>query len=944
MRPSSSASALSRSARWVSSSSTWRDSLVVLLLRERVHGAELLAAACQPLDPLGERLALLVRQRLGGGLRLEPQAAGEVVQLALRVRGGVAHLLCGHLRAGHGLARVLQPPVDHGLLLSARLQRRGGLLTGGGAGLELMAEGVAAGADRIAGTLEGDGGAIRVRGERQVALGAGAERREVAGALVALALDALCQPLLRAQVAEQLGAPDRLGAVLRSLAAAGDEPLGAACAVGGLGGGPQRVAERRLRDLPRGVGIADRRDVPLHRGARLGLLADGRLRRCNQLVAPPQLLEQPLGPTGGRLRELTGARVEQTPRPRHGDAAERLRQRTDRVHDPDAGEQPLGERRDIRLRAHELRKLLPSGNGGRGGSRGRSGGRRRGPGGHQRTLDKRAAPVHTGFVKKTLRLRNIADHGRRQPRAEHRGERELVPALHVQALGQRARSPQTAGSADELVQGGQLRAHLGGPRAGRLGGTLGLSAGGTGRVGGLLGRRQRRAALLGRRFQLCHPGLRRGELLLQPCQLMRQPLLAARVQRRQLALDRLNPVLRALLLAGELGVGGRLLLEHLHLAQPPLAALARRLALLAHPLQPHRDPLARRARRVQARLQLLAVARLGRERLLGLLAAPRDLAEQPLGLVALGAHGPRPLLRLGKRQPGAARGVARQRVARLQRLPLEPLVELRRLRLALQRPQPRACLALHVERAREVLLRPLQLQLRAPAALAVLPETRRLLDHQPPLPRARQHDLLDLALRDDRVHLLAEPRVGEHLDHVHEPAAGAVQAVLALAVPVQLAHDRDLGEVEVERAVVVVDHDLHLGGVRALDPVRAREDHVLHRLPADGQRRLLAERPQHRVGDVRLARSVRPHDDRHSRPELQLGPVGEGLEALHGDGTQVHRYEAATSSSASRACRAASCSAAFLVFPSPRPSSSPATSATLVKLRSCAGPSSDTVL
>ena len=54
-------------------------------------------------------------------------------------------------------------------------------------------------------------------------------------------------------------------------------------------------------------------------------------------------------------------------------------------------------------------------------------------------------------------------------------------------------------------------------------------------------------------------------------------------------------------------------------------------------------------------------------------------------------------------------------------------------------------------------------------------------------------------------------------------------------------------------------------------------------------------------------------------------------------------YGAATSSSASMACRAASCSAAFFVFPSPRPSSSPATSATATKLRSCAGPSSETV-
>ncbi len=269
-------------------------------------------------------------------------------------------------------------------------------------------------------------------------------------------------------------------------------------------------------------------------------------------------------------------------------------------------------------------------------------------------------------------------------------------------------------------------------------------------------------------------------------------------------------------------------------------------------------------------------------------------------------------------------------------------MQLRGLGLALQRAQPRARLALHVERARQVLLRALQLQLRAPAALAVLAEPGGLLDQEAALARPRHHDLLDLALGDDGVHLLAEARVGQHLDHVHEPAARAVQAVLALAVALQAAHDRNLGEVDIEGAVSVVDHDLDLGGVRALHPVRAREDHVLHRLPAHRERRLLAERPQHGVGDVRLAGAVRPDDHGHAGAEVELGPAGERLEALHRDRAQVH-YEAASSSSASRACRAASCSAAFFVFPSPRPSSSPATSATATKLRSCAGPSSDTV-
>ena len=67
-----------------------------------------------------------------------------------------------------------------------------------------------------------------------------------------------------------------------------------------------------------------------------------------------------------------------------------------------------------------------------------------------------------------------------------------------------------------------------------------------------------------------------------------------------------------------------------------------------------------------------------------------------------------------------------------------------------------------------------------------------------------------------------------------------------------------------------------------------REDHVLHRLSAHRQRRLLAERPQHRIRDVRLARPVRPDDHRRARREVELGAIGEGLEALQGDRAQVH--------------------------------------------------------
>ena len=72
-----------------------------------------------------------------------------------------------------------------------------------------------------------------------------------------------------------------------------------------------------------------------------------------------------------------------------------------------------------------------------------------------------------------------------------------------------------------------------------------------------------------------------------------------------------------------------------------------------------------------------------------------------------------------------------------------------------ERPQPGARLALHVQRAVEVLLRAVELELRPAAALAVLAQAGRLLDEQPPVARAGGHDRLHAALRHHGVHLLA---------------------------------------------------------------------------------------------------------------------------------------------------------------------------------------------
>jgi hypothetical protein len=261
---------------------------------------------------------------------------------------------------------------------------------------------------------------------------------------------------------------------------------------------------------------------------------------------------------------------------------------------------------------------------------------------------------------------------------------------------------------------------------------------------------------------------------------------ALRVDGLELASNLIDP--------GRTGVVRRRLalgrLQRLELDPAPRRALHREPTDVASPLEPHGDPLECRPRGVHPPGQRLAQPRLRGELLLRALPPRSHVAEQPLRLVA-----PRPRLRgarlgLDELPRAAPERVARQLEPRLQRLVLDPGMKLRGLGLALQRPQPRAGLALDVQGPRQVVLRALQLQLRAPPPLAVLAEPGRLLDQQPPVARLRVDDRLDAPLRHHRVHLLAEPGVGQDVDDVDEPAARAVEPVLAVAVAVEPTDDR----------------------------------------------------------------------------------------------------------------------------------------------------------
>ena len=155
-------------------------------------------------------------------------------------------------------------------------------------------------------------------------------------------------------------------------------------------------------------------------------------------------------------------------------------------------------------------------------------------------------------------------------------------------------------------------------------------------------------------------------------------------------------------------------------------------------------------------------------------------------------------------------------------LAAELLGALGRGRLQRERPEPLSHLGLDVARALHLDRDARELQLGSMSPRLEAPEPGGLLDERAPLGRTRREDRLDLALADDRVHPLPEPEVGEQLDEIEPPHRRLVHEVLTLAAAMEPARDRQLGVVDGQRPVGVVEHQLDLAEVAAAARRRRR--------------------------------------------------------------------------------------------------------------------------
>ena len=175
----------------------------------------------------------------------------------------------------------------------------------------------------------------------------------------------------------------------------------------------------------------------------------------------------------------------------------------------------------------------------------------------------------------------------------------------------------------------------------------------------------------------------------------------------------------------------------------------------------------------------------------------------------------------------------------------------------------------------QVRIHRIELAQRAFLALLVLENACGFLDERAAFFGTRVQNLVETALTDDRVSVAPESGVREQVLDVHETSRRLVDQVLGLPVAEHAARDGDFVELERQRPVGVVEHEVDLGNTNCLPGRGTRENDVFHRRTAELFGALLAKHPEHGVGDVRFAGTVRTHHDGDARLELHRALVGE---------------------------------------------------------------------
>ena len=195
-----------------------------------------------------------------------------------------------------------------------------------------------------------------------------------------------------------------------------------------------------------------------------------------------------------------------------------------------------------------------------------------------------------------------------------------------------------------------------------------------------------------------------------------------------------------------------------------------------------------------------------------------------------------------------------------------------------------------VAQADEVLVEVLDAPLGLLLAEAVAGDAGGLLEDEAALDGVLLEDGVDLALLEDGQRAAAAAGVHEQLADVLQAGLVPVEQVLAGPVPEEAPGEDDLVEVHGEEPVLVVEGEGDLGEAERLAPPGAGEEHVRHLGAPHGGGPLLAEGPLEGVHDVGLPAAVGAHDSRHPPAEVELHPVGEGLETEGFEALEMHEF------------------------------------------------------
>jgi len=165
-------------------------------------------------------------------------------------------------------------------------------------------------------------------------------------------------------------------------------------------------------------------------------------------------------------------------------------------------------------------------------------------------------------------------------------------------------------------------------------------------------------------------------------------------------------------------------------------------------------------------------------------------------------------------------------------------------------------------------------------AILIPDDARHFLKKTAPVRRLAGEKLVNLTLTDNGVSLLAYARVREEVNNVPKQTGTPIKKVLTGPVPVHSPGYGNLGVVNRERPVTIINGQPDFSIVERAPAVTASKDKILHNLAPQLFRALLTQNPSDGIGNIALPATVGPNDGGNAGLEYQTSLVSKGFKAV----------------------------------------------------------------